>query len=382
VDTIARRLGAPVHRGEGRLVLEATIGPSPSAGAELEFLYISAVASDRDGSIWIVDERQPVVRQFAADGRFVRTLGRKGRGPGEYTLPRGVAVLPDGRIAVHDNGNRRINVYSREGAPLTSWPAEGSSIVRETLAPAPGGGLSLLMAWPGEQRSKVSLDDFPGRTLQKVYSTTGTVTHERPVPRPAGRSPYRRITFVSAAPFAPRRLWAWSPLGYFVTAFPNRYAFEFVNPSESVISYRRDAEAIAVKPAERAAQDAYTRMLLERAKSSAVKAEMPNEPGPPMPSRKPFFKDLHVDAAGRIWLELHAPAMPTGPKSQLDPRALWVEPRLYDIYEPDGRYLGRLNATGVYNIEFGATRGHDVWTHLNDNDGFMVLKKFRIVWND
>jgi hypothetical protein len=171
-------------------------------------------------------------------------------------------------------------------------------------------------------------------------------------------------------------------LGYFVTAFPDRYSFEVVDMAGAVISYRRDAEAIPVKPAERAAQDAYTRMLLERAKSLAVKAEMPNELGPATPARKPFFKDLQVDAAGRIWLELHAPAMPTGPRSELDPRALWVEPRIYDIYEPDGRYLGRLNATGVYNIEFGATRGNDVWTHLNDDDGFIVLKRFRIVWSD
>jgi hypothetical protein len=82
-------------------------------------------------------------------------------------------------------------------------------------------------------------------------------------------------------------------------------------------------------------------------------------------------------------LELHTQAAATGPLSKDDPRARWLEPILYDIYEPDGRYLGRLRvAKDVLNIAFGATRGNDVWTYARDDDGFVVLRRMRMVWEE
>jgi DNA-binding beta-propeller fold protein YncE len=61
------------------------------------------------------------VHQFAADGRLVRSWGRPGGGPGEFRIPHGIAVLPDGRILVADRENDRIQVFDPDGRYLSEW---------------------------------------------------------------------------------------------------------------------------------------------------------------------------------------------------------------------------------------------------------------------
>jgi predicted membrane-bound mannosyltransferase/DNA-binding beta-propeller fold protein YncE len=49
-----------------------------------------------------------------------------GMGPGEFTLPRNVAVGPDGRIYVADSGNHRIQVFDSEANFVTAWGSFGA----------------------------------------------------------------------------------------------------------------------------------------------------------------------------------------------------------------------------------------------------------------
>ncbi|MBX7214759.1 MAG: 6-bladed beta-propeller [Thermoflexales bacterium] len=44
-----------------------------------------------------------------------RVIGAEGNGPGEFNLPRAIAVGKDGRVYVVDQGNRRIQVFDAEG---------------------------------------------------------------------------------------------------------------------------------------------------------------------------------------------------------------------------------------------------------------------------
>ena len=80
------------------------------------------VAFGPDGSIYVADGYgNSVVHRFAADGRHLSTLGGPGEGPGEFTTPHGIWVLPDGRVAVADRENNRVQVFTAEGAFLTEW---------------------------------------------------------------------------------------------------------------------------------------------------------------------------------------------------------------------------------------------------------------------
>lgn len=50
---------------------------------------------DDQGRIYALDVDRMWIAVFDADGRFLRTVGRSGQGPGEFTTPRGIAVSGD-----------------------------------------------------------------------------------------------------------------------------------------------------------------------------------------------------------------------------------------------------------------------------------------------
>jgi sugar lactone lactonase YvrE len=86
------------------------------------FAHPSAIAFAADGTIYVADGYGACrVHRFAADGSPLSGWGERGDGPGQFTTPHGIWVLPDGRVLVADRENDRVQVFSPEGAPLAMW---------------------------------------------------------------------------------------------------------------------------------------------------------------------------------------------------------------------------------------------------------------------
>jgi hypothetical protein len=89
-----------------------------------------------DGS-WIITTKDPGIFHFSEDGQFLRQFGRAGRGPYEYERP--VQVRSDGEtVAVWDEGNRKVSVFSIDGTPVREWtgfarPVSDFEVVEDTL---------------------------------------------------------------------------------------------------------------------------------------------------------------------------------------------------------------------------------------------------------
>lgn len=60
------------------------------------------VAVLNEGSVAVLDFGRQEVRVFTATGTPIRTIGRKGKGPGEFDLANGLAALADGGLVVFD----------------------------------------------------------------------------------------------------------------------------------------------------------------------------------------------------------------------------------------------------------------------------------------
>lgn len=81
---------------------------------------IADVAHDGDGTFYLPDWQQHTVWVVDIRGKLVHKIGQEGRGPGELTNPRSVA-LHDGKVFVLDNDNDRIAVFSSTGQHLSSF---------------------------------------------------------------------------------------------------------------------------------------------------------------------------------------------------------------------------------------------------------------------
>jgi hypothetical protein len=108
------------------------IGSVSGAAAGTDFARIGSVARLADGTIAVADELSVEVRLFGADGAFLRTLGRRGRGPGEMTRVSTLAVIAGDTLVVRDDANLRHVIFSPAGehirtvqAPPAPWLSEG-----------------------------------------------------------------------------------------------------------------------------------------------------------------------------------------------------------------------------------------------------------------
>jgi len=72
-----------------------------------------SISHDRD-SIYVVDAEENEIRVFSKTGTFMRALGRKGQGPGEFDSPADLDISGD-KIYVTDRFNKRVQILDREG---------------------------------------------------------------------------------------------------------------------------------------------------------------------------------------------------------------------------------------------------------------------------
>jgi sugar lactone lactonase YvrE len=59
--------------------------------------------------------------KFSKDGKFIKTWGKKGKGPGEFDTPHALAFDSRGRLFVGDRANNRIQIFDQDGKYLAEW---------------------------------------------------------------------------------------------------------------------------------------------------------------------------------------------------------------------------------------------------------------------
>jgi DNA-binding beta-propeller fold protein YncE len=91
-----------------------------------------------DGSVWVSDRNNKVLRHLSADGRFLGAVGAPaGAGPASFTEPHGLAVDSGGHVIVADTGADRVSKLTADGRTLAVWSrpgADSSSAAAAALA--------------------------------------------------------------------------------------------------------------------------------------------------------------------------------------------------------------------------------------------------------
>ena len=104
-----------------RVVEELRIGAKDGTGPEV-LGQISALAEDVGGRIWALEAKEQAFKIFDREGRFIRTVGRQGGGPGEFRQVAGVAQTRDRHLLVVDFMGGRISLFDTAGVFLRGFP--------------------------------------------------------------------------------------------------------------------------------------------------------------------------------------------------------------------------------------------------------------------
>jgi len=113
---------------DGKVLM--TLGKPNSAGAgDDQFNAPSDVVTAPNGDIFVADghgeKTNARIVKFSKDGKFIKTWGKEGKGPGEFNQPHGIAMDSQGRLFVADRANSRIQIFDQDGKFLTEWKQFG-----------------------------------------------------------------------------------------------------------------------------------------------------------------------------------------------------------------------------------------------------------------
>jgi hypothetical protein len=314
---------------------------------------------DQGGTIYICDRMDHGVKVFDDQGRIIRTIGRKGEGPGEFSNISRVACLPDGRLLVMDWELKRVSLFSSEGTFIQSHKYQDSSF--------------------------------------DVYLAGGTLYAREVMTIEPGGAPmeWRRILFVKAYDYSGAELFSYGQFtpaqSNFVNEAGEQFSYSPPFPVESVLAgdtdtqclyhFLSDAYRIEVfdpqgkvfrkidRPYRRlpVTQEDKKRYLAGFRSTSANKLTL-IEKNAAMPDLKPVCERMLVDDAGRIWVELSEIRQEEG-------RTLTA----YDIFDRDGRYLHKIwieKRPGLFR------NGRMYRMEADDETGDRTLKRYSILWSD
>jgi hypothetical protein len=379
-DTITvRTLSGSVWGDTATLVAEVTIGTLDGAD---EYLIGDpvAIAVGGDGVVYMLDRQVPVVRAYAPDGTWLRDLGREGGGPGEFRQPNGLAVLPDGRILVRDRGNVRIDVFGPGGEHLTEWPVMSRFGTRRRFYTDTAGNSYVTSL------AEVGLPPWQWTYILLRYSSDGDALDT--IPAPTWDHEFARITATderstnaSPVPFTAVAAWTFSSLGYMVGGLSTDYRIDLYRVDAPVLRIEREWTPVPVK-----ADEAEER---RRAITTRLRRQYSGWRwnGPPVPESKPPFRDMFTSWEGNIWVLLSQEGRPTMSEAEAreeeqltgEMPIRFEEPAAFDVFAPDGRFLGHVKVPESFQIRpEPIVRGDTVWAVTRDELDVASVVRFRI----
>ena len=113
---------------DGKVLMTLGTPGVPGSGPNSFNAPADVVVAD-NGDIFIADghadDTNNRVVKFSSDGKFIKSWGKTGYGPGEFRTPHALAIDVRGRLFAGDRSNNRIQIFDLEGNHLATWTQFG-----------------------------------------------------------------------------------------------------------------------------------------------------------------------------------------------------------------------------------------------------------------
>ena len=321
----------PAMDSVGPEVIEAHVdlqfGSLEGDEPNMTFGDLRGVQAASDGTIYLLDQQAAEVRVFDSSGEYLRTIVRRGEGPGEIGDANGIFLSGDTLLWIHDTRH---------------WAIIGVNPMGEEVGQFVKPVMSYGYIWDGVfddrgryWRTTTHGDDDPGyppppglslwseRRYYKSYELSSGTTDSVYV----GEASYQSYAYTTPAgwgflpfPFEAGELIEVNPSGGFWRAHTASY--RIVRTGEGGDTLVVIEAGLPVQRVTTVDRSAYVESIVEDRPQLRREAE---EVAALMPDIKPVLEGLFVDDEGRLWVERATPR---------------DTPAFYDRYSEDGEYLG------------------------------------------
>jgi hypothetical protein len=319
------------------------------------FSWVKGIDVDSAGRIFIYEHSTQDIRVFAPDGSYLKTIGRRGAGPGELGNAEGIAFARDGVLWVRDDANGRFTRFTADGEVLESvtstfcmsqgtWLPRitATHFVDEDCVPAAGGTTYHVFGYRFDQGGRDSLG------TRAACGSEGLLESATWITRTARSTSYRSI------PYAPRPHYAVAPdATTWCVPISSTYEVQRIRGAADTLRVSRAVAPIPVSAVER---DSIIADIDSRGPTGLDFSRIPQ--------RKPAIDRITTDDSGRLWVRR---ANPSGGI-------------LFDLWSADGTLEATIELTGVQTGTWApfVVRGDDVYLVILGEDDVPQVGRFRI----
>ncbi|HEY8470714.1 MAG TPA: 6-bladed beta-propeller [Longimicrobiales bacterium] len=340
---------------------------------DYQFGNVAGIDADSDGRIYVLDQQAQELRIFDAQGTLLRTVGRAGSGPGEFSPGAGPVVVGRGdTVLVPDILLQRVNRFVAGGEEAGSFPLPMAAGIPIAWAKTPDGRVAYqLMHFPlpGQPQPEGSTEAPIVARGMDGSSDTLAVLRAGTTFRMQGGAMQIRM-------FEPEPVWDIAADGTIITAVNTDYRIEVRRPDGTVVRViRKPFERAPVTEADREAfmelfRDAWRRAGVPPAAMQQL------EQGVSFAEYYPALARIKVGPGNTIWVQqikTAAMAQETGAAFNLQDAG---SPR-WDVFDADGRYLGVVEFPASFALM--TFNGDVVYGVLRDELEVQYVARFRVV---
>jgi len=306
------------------------------------FQDIMHLAVDDDENIYASDSKAAFIKVFDKTGNYLRTIGKKGQGPGEFSYPFEILVLPQGELMVNDLYQLRVHFFSLDGKFLRQFSNSTMAMFRRPRVDSEG---HIIVG-------HVNVGDPIEAVLKKLDSDLNPVLTL--ATRPVVSKPPTIIEY-----FEIRRstnlVWDVAMEDNIVWGVFNKYEIFVHNPEGKLIrKIVREYDGIEITKNE---------------EEELIKDWLGNNPVPPQwtlkfPKVYPPFIRFTCDEEGRIFVQTYE-------KTEDE------EEDYYDVFDPEGKYIVRISLKYPPQV----WKNEKLYMIEENEEGFQVVKRYKVHWD-
>ncbi len=296
---------------------------------EYIFSNLRNLAVDDRGYIYALDVREKHIKVYNDEGKYIATMGKEGQGPGDILGPRNVCITPQNEVMVPDSLNNRLTFFSLEGKfirSITTTPLE----LLETKIDSNGDIIGL---------DYVREEKNPRHELKKFNADLKYLCSfdYSPLQNPRNLNPYMHSL-----------VWGIDKNDRVVCGYPTTYEIKIFDTDGNIIKrIEKDYKPLEV-----------TKEDLKLAEGMPPGIEVS------IPKYYPAFWNLFIDDNSRIFIQTWE-KVPDG------------DERYYDVFDKDGRYIAKIPLRSRLQL----IKMNKLYSIETDDDGYHVIKRYKVTWN-
>lgn len=309
---------------------ELSIG-GPEAQGDFAFGQVQTFIVDDFGSIYVLDRKNYNIKVFDLSGSYLRTIGRKGQGPGELEYPYMLSLnQTSSELIVHQLGPR-MSYFKTDGTFLRHLSLKTMLSLRGVVDSR--GSIYVMEHINDEKGIR-----FETKKLAPDASVIAVIA-ESPGPRSSNPNPFMATSY-----FVVDRA------DNLVYGYPLTYEIQFYGPSNQKVFKRiiREYDRVAVTAEEREKQEKSV------PPGTTVRFEFPKYHS--------AYTRFFLSDFGHLFVQ-------TWEKTK-DGKSI------HDIFDTEGRFIGRipLKPSGVEILK------GKYYALEEDEDGYQTVKRYAVTW--